>query len=94
MAINLPRKVITPVDIAPYHTLLVGHNALQRITHKEDVEILVTGYPSATGNKKEHSTRDILAVVKGGNPKKSNGTDKPHRGEVGIATLLQAPSHS
>ena len=67
MAINLPRKVIIPVDTAPYHTLLADHQAPQRITHEEDVENLVTENPSATVDKKEHRTRDILAVEKGGN---------------------------
>ena len=52
-----------------------------------------TGSPSAKAVIKENRTRDIHTREKGENPRKLEvGTDDCHCDQVGVATVLQAPS--
>ena len=55
-----------------------------------------TGSPSAEAVIKEHRNKGHPHQEKGGKPKKISevGTDDYHCDQVGVATVLQAPSHS
>ena len=95
MGRNLKQTVYTHVDTAQSPMHLADHLAQHGKTSAEDVENWDTGSPSAEAIIKEHRTRDIPTREKGENPRKSVKLElMTTTDQVGVATVLQAPSHS
>ena len=89
MGRNLKQTVYTHVDIAQSPTHLANHLVQHGKTSAEDVENCQSSHKGTQNKGHPHQG-------KGGKPKKISevGTDDNHCDQVGVATVLQAPSHS